>query len=814
MAPILLINLLRRDRANGVELPPENLLSTSPSTFCNIFYRLCHVLCCIPATYQVVLLTIVLVPTALAQVTRPPIVKPELEVVVKDSNTPIQKAVRKGAPDPDTYRIHGYQESSGAEDLYKLRGKCPDNCAELETVDFLLKADELDWNRDTDYVEARGHVYYENFGEGYKLYADKAEYNADIRDGKFYNVHGTSLAKIDARPGLLTTSNPFYFEGAWAEKLKEKIKLYDGFVTDCLVPRPAWKLTGKKFDLIAKDRAIAYNAFYRLRGVPLFYSPIFYKSLKKNPRKSGFLLPNISRSTRYGWMYSTGIFWAINRSYDVTYRPEYMSERGVAHSLEVRGKPSEKADFDLTLHGVQDREKQGGYVLNLVARADLGGGWIARAQINYLDSFLFRQAFTQSFTEAISSETHSVVNVSKHWDSFAINISYEREVNFQSITPDDRILIRKLPEVQFLTRDRQVTHKILPIWVSLESTFDLLHRDQPSFQTRQYMDRIDVAPRVMTAFNWKGFSLVPSFTLRNTYYDSSFDTAGRVQGNNLVRTSRETMAEFVLPSLERVFKAPKVLGEKIKHVIEARATYRFVDGVQDFNRIIRFDSTELITNTNEVEFSLTNRFYTKRKDGIVQELLSWQLWQRRYFDPTFGGTIQPGTRNVNLSSIDLTGFAFLDGQRHYSPIVSALKFQPNHLSLEWRTDYDPRNGNIVESAVTAGGRWAEYFVTFGHNQLRTGSVLAPNSNQFTTAFGFGKPNKRGWNLGGTLFYNYRTQELNYLSSQVTRNWDCCGVSFQYRRQNYGLILNNVYQFSFSISNIGSFGTLRKQESLF
>ena len=749
-----------------------------------------------------------------AQVVRPPIARPEQEQKdVKDANAPT-KTLRRDVPDPHHYRIHGHQESNGSTDLYKLRGHCPEDCAEIETVDFLLKADEIDFNNETQYAEARGNVYYENFAEGYKIYARKAEYQADTRHGKFYDVHGTSAAKIEARRGLLTTSNPFYFEGAWAEKLNKQVKLYDGFVTDCLVPRPAWKLTGKKFDLIAKDRAIAYNAFYRLRGIPLFYSPIFYKSLKKNPRKSGFLLPNVARSTRYGWMYSTGVFWAINRSFDATYQPEYMSERGLAHNLEFRGRPTDKSDFDMTLHGVQDRLHQGGYVLNLVARDDLGGGWVARAQVNYLDSFLFRQAFTQSFTEAISSETHSIVNVSKHWDSFAVNIDYDRDVNFQSVTAGDRILIRKLPEVQFLSRDRQVTHKVLPIWVSFETTFGLLHRDQPDFQTRQYMDRLDVAPRIMTAFSWKGFSLIPSFTLRNTFYDSSFDSSGRITGNNLVRTSREAMAEFLLPSLERVFKAPKMLGDKMKHVIEARATYRYVDGVQDFNRIIRFDSTELITNTNEVEVSVTNRLYTKSKDGAVKELLSWQLWQRRYFDPTFGGTIQAGVRNVNLSSVDLTGIAFLEGQRAYSPIVSAFRFQPNHFNFEWRTDYDPKTGNIVDSAVTAGGRWADYFVNFGHNQLRTGTTLAPNSNQFTTAFGFGKPNKRGWNLGGTVFFNYRTQELNYLSSQVTRNWDCCGVSVQYRRQNYGLIHNVVYQFSFSISNIGSFGTLRKQESLF
>lgn len=751
--------------------------------------------------------------TLLGQVMRPPVAKPTAEKQpVRDPNSKV-KTLRADAPDPDTYRVKGRQESDGESSMLKLRGTCPATCASIETLDLILKADEIDYNRDTEYAEARGHVYYENFNSGEKMYAEKAEYQVDKKEGKFYNVHGTSPAKIEARPYLLTTSNPFYFEGSWAEKFGNRIKLYDGFITDCLVPRPAWKLTGPKFDLIPHDRAIAYRAIYRLRGIPLFYTPIFYKSLKKNPRRSGFLLPDVTRSTRFGWMYSAGYYWAINRSFDLTYRPQFMSERGLGHNLEFRGKPTEKSDFDFNLHGVQDRLHQGGYVINAIGHDDLGKGWVAVGQVNYLNSFLFRQAFTQSFTEAISSETHSTVNLSKHWDSFALNVAYGRDVNFQSTNPGDRILIRRLPEVQFLSRERQLFEKI-PLWFSLDASLGLMHRDQPEFQTRQYMDRINIAPRLMTAFSWKGFSLIPSFTFRNTFYDSSFDATGRVTGGNIVRSSREADIEFLLPSLERVYKAPKFLGAKMKHVIEARADYRFVDGVQNYGRLIRFDALELINNTNEVEVSLTNRLYVKNEGGQVRELMSWQLSQRRYFDPTFGGTLTPGTRNVNWSSADLTGFAFLDGIRGYSPVVSAFKFQPNHLTFEWRTDYDPKNGNITESAVSAGGRWADYFVNFGHNQLRPGAILAPNSNQFTASFGFGKPNKKGWNLGGTVFYDYRIQQLNYLSSQVTRNWDCCGLSVQYRRLSYGIIQNNVYQFSFAISNIGSFGTLRKQESLF
>ena len=66
-----------------------------------------------------------------------------------------------------------------------------------------------------------------------------------------------------------------------------------------------------------------------------------------------------------------------------------------------------------------------------------------------------------------------------------------------------------------------------------------------------------------------------------------------------------------------------------------------------------------------------------------RDLLSWELWYTRYFDPTFGGAVQPGIRNVNQSEVDLTGYAFLDGERHQSPVVSVFRSQHRWAGLEW-----------------------------------------------------------------------------------------------------------------------------------
>ena len=90
-------------------------------------------------------------------------------------------------------------------------------------------------------------------------------------------------------------------------------------------------------------------------------------------------------------------------------------------------------------------------MLSVEGRSDLGRGWEARGDLNYLSSFLFRQQFTQSFDEAVSSETHSVGYITKHWSDYGFNFVAQRDVNFQSTAPNDEIVLRKLPEAEFMS---------------------------------------------------------------------------------------------------------------------------------------------------------------------------------------------------------------------------------------------------------------------------------------------------------------------------------------------------------------------------
>ena len=207
---------------------------------------------------------------------------------------------RPDAPGPNDVVVDAVsQEVDGP--LRHLRGN-----VKLETIDMRLQADEVDYNEETGDAEARGNVRFEHFVNGDKLLCDHGKYNLNNESGVFYDVSGTSPAKIISKPGLLTTSNPFYFKGKWAEREEDHYVLHDGWVTDCKVPKPWWRLTAPRFDIIPNNRAIAYHAVFRLRWMPLFYSPAFYKSLKRLPRKSGFLPPHVGNSSLRGQMVGIG----------------------------------------------------------------------------------------------------------------------------------------------------------------------------------------------------------------------------------------------------------------------------------------------------------------------------------------------------------------------------------------------------------------------------------------------------------------------------------------------------------------------------
>ena len=789
--------------------------------------------------------------------------------------------VKADLPPEDEIWYHAVQQESNGSMRY-LRGS-----AKIELSDLSISADDIDFNSDTNWVIARGHVRMQHFATGDKVDADHGEYNLKTQEGKFYDVNGTSPAKIITGLNILTTTNPFYFHAQWADRIKDRYILHHGYLTDCKIPKPWWTFEAPVFDVIPADRAIARHTVFRLKHVPVFYLPYFYRPLGRNPRQSGFLTPEIGHSSQYGWVYGAGYYWAINRSYDMTAIVQDYTARGPVVRYDFRGKPNDVTDFNFYLFGVKDSGaptnrsiKQGGEEFELTAKTEIMG-FTGVLDYNYLSSLTFREIFSPAFSYPLWSQNNSIGFLQRHFqnDTYTVNIALEREQLFEAATPlnqtPNQVIIQKLPSLDFLGRDQEIVHGNFPVWFSFGTNAALLSRQEPvgrdtttatdinplnglSVFSTGAVGRVDVEPRVTTEFSFKGFSLMPSINFGATDYSNSYSinttsytpsppsvcapypncspdstTNVALSSSNLFRKDADLTLDFRPPSLERIYSPPKWLhlgaGAKLKHVIEAEALYEYVTGINEFQKIIHFDATDIISNTNQLTLSLTNRLYRKDKNGNVSEVVTWRLAQARYFDPTFGGIVVPNQascaanpdvlqpsqnpycqRAVVLATEELTPIAFLDGPRNYSPLVSTLTFSPyTLLNLGWRTDYDPLRHKFLDQSIDIGTQYRSYSVRVSDTSISANPLLVPRANQISFGGGYGGPNRKGWNFTGNLVYDVTLARQLYDSVSTSYNTDCCGFSFALRDVNLGLRQEVQYLFSFSLANIGTFGSLPK-----
>jgi LPS-assembly protein len=756
------------------------------------------------------------------------------------------------------------QEKDGP--VFKLRGQ-----AEIHYRTYVLYGDDIDYDSDTGDATADGHVVLDGGPNDEHIRATHGTYNLRAETGKFEHVVGTTGMRLRGKHLILTSSNPFAFTGKIVQKTApDHYLVYQGTITTCELPRPKWEFDAHRVVVDTGGNATIYRSSFRIEGIPIFYFPFATHPIERVPRQSGFLIPNIGRSSTKGTIAGESVFWAINRSMDATVGTEYFSFRGWAPRGEFRARPSEKSYVDLDYFGVLDRGfgnpkvNQGGHEARLNAE-DVFGAFRGVASIDYLSSFVFRLAFNDIFAQAVNSEVKSWTFLSSSKQGFSYNASMERYQNFESTNPGDVITILHAPSFESSTVDRRLENS--PAYWSYEAAVEGLSRSEPSFRTAPLLGRFDFSPGISLPLLFRGWSLRPELSLRDTFYTQQLMPSGSLGSASSQAINRKALAgtfELRPPALARVFDR-EWLGRKWKHVIEPRLTYRYVSGIDNFAHILRFDERDILTDTNEVEYGLTNRLYSKRTSpqpadcgpaGMpaliigrptpqsripwerqiepqetpcqaapqVREIITWEVAQKYFGDPSFGGALVPGQRNVFTSTAELTGIAFLTDARRLSPIVSRLRIQPTtRAEAEWDLDYDLKKGRINASTAFVNYRFGLFTVGGGDAYLQapnlgvvSNTLAAPRAfNQFRVLWGYGHLNKRGFSGATNLGFDANLGFLQYSAVQAAYNWDCCGVSVEYRRFALGSVRNeNQFRFNFALANVGAFGNLRRQEKLF
>jgi LPS-assembly protein len=718
----------------------------------------------------------------------------------------------------------------------------------------LIIADRITYNKATSDVLAEGNVYLVE--QGQRLTGEVLEFNYKTRRGVMSN------------PTAFTNTTPdgtmVVIDAIRADKTGEDTyNLEHAVLTACQDKSPKWSFTAKRARVRLDHRAKVYNAFFRIKNVPVLWVPYASISISKKDRSSGFLMPSSGSSSIKGRTLHVGYFQTLGRSADVLVRTDLFSQRGVGVGFDFRARPDENSRISLGSFTVVDRllgpkfiagcdratlgdkcklPNQGGTSFYADAVQYFKNGFMAVADVNITSSFDFRNVFSDNVLNAISPEERSVFYLNKNWRSYSFNAQLGEQSVFvaNSNDPFNRTSIvktRQLPSIEFSQRNSKLSEKF-PVYFSFGAALDGVQRvettgDQTDLRSPSIIERLDLSPRLTFPLkSFAGFTLTPSVGVRSTFYSNSLDPVQRqFVGQSLLRNYADLDLDLRAPGLAKVFRH----GDGtpwFKHVIEPFVEYRRIKGIDDFDRTPLIDERDLVADTNEVEYGVTNRFFVKRQtfDGSekqTHELLSLTVSQKYFFDPTFGGALQRGQRNQFFPINTLSGFAFEGVERDASPLNLRARLYPTStLSADLRLNYDTRFHSLRDLIV---GMWfGKGVFSFGQtwyytrrieddklsaDQLPFDPTTFPG-NQFDFSAYVGN-RTHGPYSSFSISYDFRDQLFNgqprdrrfiYLTTTSGWAWNCCGFEVQHVTFNAGNRNESRFVFAFTLKGIGTFGS--------
>ena len=759
-------------------------------------------------------------------------------------------------------------EQEKNQDIYKVRGN-----VEIRFRNNVIHCDQASYDATTGQIVATGHVVYDGGAHNEHLVGTHATYDVSRDTGTFYDVTGSTGIKVKNQVMFLTSSTPFFFTGKVVDKLGPDLyRVHHGILTSCQLPKPKWEFHPSTAVVEIGGDAKMYHSTLRIEGIPIFYFPYVQHPADNLGRKSGFLIPAIGQSNSKGTILGDSFYWAINRNSDAEIGGYYFSSRGWAQIGNYRN-IGWRYQFHAEYYGVIDeqgnpvsKQNQGGEELKANGAVALPYGFRGVISVDYLSSYVFRLAFGQSFTEAINSEVRSSGFVSKSWSGNFLGLWLARYQNYQSTINGDVIDIAHIPSFQMAGVEN-------PIFGSkFMYTYDVaaegVSRHEPGFQTQNVVGRVDASPTVSLPTLLNGWTFRPEVGVQETVYserliptENNTGIIGVAVAQALNRNVALASMEIRPPSVAKIFDR-KLFGYVMKHVVEPYAIYRYETGINNFANIIRFDQRDILADSNSVEYGVVNRLYVKKsksdpecfdhpkylpsdtppaeakkemaadshicddQSGPAREFITWTIAQKYFFDPNFGGALVPNQRNVFDSSVDFSGIAFLTQPRNASPVISRLLVHNGTTDFQWDLDYDPVFHQVNANTIFVGRRLSpKWYVLGGQSYLHVpgevipatvNQVLAPDIfNQFRVQAIYGSLNSRGFSAAAGMAFDVKNDFVQGATVQSTYNWDCCGLTFEYARWALGAVRNeNAYRFAFSLTNVGTFGNLKKLQRIY
>jgi LPS-assembly protein len=243
---------------------------------------------------------------------------------------------------------------------------------------MLVRADEINYDYTNERVSAVGNVqlYFGNSTlEADRVIYDQktkrlhAEGNVQLIDGDGTVTHGEIMdLSDDYRDGFvdslrLDAPEQTRFAAPRAERSGNFTVFHNGVYTACEpcienpTAPPKWQVKAARI-IHDQDEKMLYFEDARLEfvGVPLAYLPYMSAPDPTVKKKTGFLTPNYSSSSVYGFGVTIPYYWVIAPDYDVTFAPMITSKQGPLMQGEWRQRLVDGA-YSIRLTGIFQLDK-------------------------------------------------------------------------------------------------------------------------------------------------------------------------------------------------------------------------------------------------------------------------------------------------------------------------------------------------------------------------------------------------------------------------------------------------------------------------
>jgi LPS-assembly protein len=682
-------------------------------------------------------------------------------------------------------------------------------------------------------VQARGFVDLDV--GGIRIQADKADiFEVPQPDGKLGHkiiaegnvvfirgeerMSGDRLEMDDSGKGYLLNAVGYVEPGVWVEgkrvdRLDDRTyKVTGGRFTSCNQPNPRWGFQSSSAEIEVDDKVKAKNAVFKIKGVPVFYVPYIYYPISSDGRSSGFLFPHFGYSNARGYNTGTGFFWVMGRSADQTFYADYWSEIGYGYGHElryVRQGPS-RGTFRTYVFDVDGAEELD-YDLDWQALQMLPGNVKASVNVRQYSDILFQQRFQDDFARA-SSRTQRWTGAIEKDLKLAVLSAYADTTSTYFGTDYVRVNGR-LPGISLRRFPRQIGWG--KVVVGLQAKADRIqYGDEVKVDN---WARFDVAPYVSRPFNLSFLEFVPSAGYRYTRYGASYGTTLDEEGNEVTaingppldRSFFETQVEMRGPMFAKVWDTPGFgYSERFKHVIGPEVSWQYRTRVQDFNSIPKFDGDDYFLGTNQITYSLVQRFYAKRRGaggGKAQphEFLTWRIMQTYYVQ------ISDGQNNFDPN---YSSSAFGPGFKpeHLSPLMSRIRLRPtNEVYADFNLEYDVNFKQVRRTSVSANLGLPRMNLNAGWN--RTVRLAEDPAERIVGAHTL-RGNAaielypRRLFLEGSADYDIKNDTLWQMRGQLRYAVQCCGFLVEHIRYNWNGRDEKQWRFQIELENIGSIGS--------